>query len=168
MTSIRHHALIALAVLGLAATSPGASAADTTAQAATAPAATGQAHARGQWGERAAARRQQLHDALRLTPSQESAWHAWIAATPRHEAGQRPDRAAWKTMSAPQRLEQQIARARQHTEHMEARLAALQPLYASFTPEQKKLFDEQGRAARHGGQHGRHHGMRHGMHHQGK
>ncbi|UUZ51094.1 Spy/CpxP family protein refolding chaperone [Massilia sp. B-10] len=56
----------------------------------------------------------------------------------------------------------------QHTEHMEARLAALQPLYASFTPEQKKLFDAQGRAARHGGQHGRHHGMRHGMHHQGE
>lgn len=143
MTTIRKHFLIAAAVLGLAGT---ASAADS-------PAAS-----HGQWAERAAARQQRLHEALRLTPSQESAWQAWLAAAPRHEGGARADRGAWKTMSAPQRLELQIARSRQHTERMEARLAALQPLYASLTPEQKKLFDEQrGQRRGHRGQHGMQH-----------
>jgi len=146
MTTIRKQLLIGFAVLGLAGTTYAAAPAD--------PAAP----AHGQWAERAAAHHKQLHDALRLTPAQETAWNNYQAAMPKHEAGRHPDRAAWKTMSAPQRLEQQIAMSRQHTEQMEARLAALQPLYASLTPEQKKVFDAQS------GGHGRHRGMRHGAH----
>lgn len=144
--------LIGLTVLALAGSAFGASAA-TGADAAT------PAHA--QWAERAAAHRQQLHDALRLTPAQETAWNNYQAATPKRGAGQRPDRAAWKSMSAPQRLERRIAMMREHTGRMEARLAALQPLYDSLTPEQKKVFDAQGMG--HGRHHGRHHGQHGGM-----
>jgi Spy/CpxP family protein refolding chaperone len=43
---------------------------------------------------------------------------------------------------------------------MEARLAALQPFYASLTPEQKKVFDAQ-RGQRRGHGHRGHHGMQH-------
>lgn len=144
MTTIRKQLLISLAVLGLAGTTLGARAADP---------ATGQP---GQWEARAASHRQQLHDALHLTPAQETAWNNYLAATPRHDAGQRPQRGEWQAMSAPERLERQIAMARRHADAMQARLAALQPFYASLTPEQKKVFDAQS------GHHGRHHGMRHG------
>jgi protein CpxP len=161
MNTIRKQVLIALTVFGLAGTTVGASAANTPAPAAAAVQDQAQGRGHGQWAERAAARREQLHTALRLTPSQESAWNNYLAANPRHDGAPRPERGAWKTMSAPQRLETQIARARQHTERMEARLAALQPLYASFTPEQKKLFDEQGMGRGHGGRRGGHHGMQH-------
>jgi len=111
-----------------------------------------------QWAERAAARTQQLHDALHLTSAQETAWNNYQQALPKRGA-ERPARADWKAMSAPERLERQIAMARQHTEAMQARLAALQPLYASFTPEQKKLFD----ARAMGRGHHRHHGMQRGQ-----
>ncbi|HEY0061996.1 MAG TPA: Spy/CpxP family protein refolding chaperone, partial [Telluria sp.] len=117
----------------------------------------GQRH--GQWAERAAARQQQLHDALKLSPGQEGAWSNYQAAlAPKARADQRPARTNWKALSAPQRLERQIAHSRQRTERMEARLAALQSFYGALTVEQKKLFDEKNQG--HGGHHrGGHRGM---------
>ena len=151
MMTIRKTILIGITALGLAASAVGASAA----------AVTGEAGARhGQWAERAQARQQQLHDTLKLTPSQESAWSAYASAT-RHPAMERDGhhgaRAQWQALSAPQRLERRIAMARQHTERMEARLAAMSSLYAVLTPEQKALFDESGRGEGRHGRRGGHH-----------
>ncbi len=151
MTTIRKTILIGITALGLAASAVGASAA----------AVTGEAGTRhGQWAERAQARQQQLHDTLKLTPSQERAWSAYASAT-RHPARERDGhhggRAQWQALSAPQRLERRIAMARQHTERMEARLAAMSSLYAVLTPEQQALFDESGRGEGHHGRRGGHH-----------
>lgn len=112
--------------------------------------------------ERHAQRQAKLQQALKLTPAQEAAWASYTAAikpAPHGEPGKRPDRASWAAMSAPQRMEQRIAMARQHTAMMEARLAALTSFYAVLTPEQKKVFDEQ--SQRRGG---RYHGLRHKLH----
>lgn len=153
MNTIRKSIIIGMTVLGLGATTLAAQAHEGR----HGDAAGGQQR-HAQWAEKAAARQQKLHDALKLTPAQESAWNSYVAArkpAAQGERGQRPDRAAWKAMPAPQRLEQRIAMQKRRTEAMEARLASLTAFYAVLTPEQQKVFDES--SARRGG----HHRMKH-------
>lgn len=156
MTIVRKHILIALAVLGMGST--------TLAQAHQSHAGKVQGQQAGEqrarhldpaarqqrWAkraERAAERRQKLHDALMLTPAQEGAWASYTAATaPRAmdrqaNARQRPDRAAWAATPAPQRMEMRLSMAKQRLAKMEARVAATGNLYALLTPEQRKVFD---------------------------
>lgn len=115
----------------------------------------------GNWAERQAQRTQKLHDALKLTPAQEGAWASYSTAIKPAAKAPRGERGAWKTMAAPERMEKRLAMARQRVEMMEARLAATSAFYATLSPEQKKLFDENSmRRAGH-----RHHGMKHGMKH---
>ena len=102
-----------------------------------------------------------LHDELRITPAQESAWNAFVASMkPMQQAGhQHGDRAAWAGLSAPQRAEKMIAMQKQRTAMMEQRLGVLNTFYSVLSPEQKKTFDEktarmQGHSGRHGGGHG--------------
>lgn len=109
-----------------------------------------------------AARQAALHATLALTPAQEAAWASYQAAikpAPRAERGQSGE---WKAMPAPARMARQIAMAKERTARMEARLAALNGLYAALTPAQQKLFDEHG--MRRGG---RGHGHGHGKHRMG-
>ncbi|MFP5393659.1 MAG: Spy/CpxP family protein refolding chaperone [Gammaproteobacteria bacterium] len=115
------------------------------------------------FAEHVAKRQQALHDALKLTSAQEAAWTSFVNATrpqPR-DASVRPDRAAWASLPAPQRLEQRIARQKERTTRMEAHLAAVNSFYAVLTPEQKKVFDTSFHQG-FGGRHGRHHGGHHG------
>ena len=155
MNTIRKSIIIGLAALSLGATS---FAAETTG----AKPERQQMHAK--WGERAAAHQKQLHDLLKLTPSQESAWGTFVAATKpamRGERGERGERADWKAMPAPERMQKRIDMAKQHVAMMETHLAALNTFYAVLTPEQKKVFDAN---SMHGGRGG--HGMKHhGGHH---
>ncbi|SHH60761.1 Spy/CpxP family protein refolding chaperone [Massilia sp. CF038] len=158
MNTLRKQILIGMTVLGLSGAAFSTQAAEPAS-----PAAHGQRH--GQWAERAAERQQRLHDALKLSAAQEGAWsnyQAALAHKSRMDQAQGGARTDWKTLTAPQRLELQIARSREHTERMEARLAALQSFYGALNAEQKKLFDEKTQG------HGRHHrkGGR-GMHHMG-
>jgi Spy/CpxP family protein refolding chaperone len=102
-----------------------------------------------------------LHDELKITPAQESAWNAFVASMkPAHRAdGQRGDRAAWANLSAPERAQKMIERQKQRTAFMEQRLGALNSFYSVLSPEQKKVFDEkaarmQSHFGRHGGEHG--------------
>ena len=161
MTTIRKSIIIALAVLGMGSTTLAVQA-----QSAPADARQGSAMSKEQmhakWGERRAARDKQLHDLLKLTPSQDAAWTTWLGASrAQHERGgmQRGD---WASMPAPVRMEKRIEMAKQHIGQMENQLAALNTFYATLTTEQKKVFDEQ--AMRHGkrGGHMRGHGMGHG------
>lgn len=71
----------------------------------------------------------------------------------------RPERGAWKAMPVPERMEQRLAMARQRVDMMQARLAATATFYATLSPEQKKLFDEN--SMRRGGR--RHPHMKPGM-----
>ena len=99
-----------------------------------------------------------LHDELRITPAQESAWNGFVASMqrPQHADGQHGDRAAWAGLSAPQRAEKMIAMQKARTAAMEQRLSALNTFYSVLSPDQKKVFDEksarmQSRFGRHGG-----------------
>lgn len=93
--------------------------------------------------ERMDAHAKRMHDTLKITPAQEGAWQAYLSALksnmPQH--GQF-DRAAFKDMPAPQRMEKRIEMAKAHLARMESNLAATKTFYAVLTPEQQKLFDE--------------------------
>ena len=144
MTTLRKSIIIGLTVLGLGAGS------------ATVQAQEARPDMHANWGERAAQHQQKLHDLLKLTPAQDSAWASYAAAArSAHPQGQHGERGAWKTMTAPQRMEQHIEMAKQHLAAMETQLAALNTFYAVLTPEQKKLFDAHSMG--HGGRHGGHH-----------
>jgi protein CpxP len=108
--------------------------------------------------ERHAARQAKLAAELKLTPAQQPVWQAFVASmSPPQKgerAGQRLGKEGRAALTAPQRLEGRIAMQKQRTARMEARLSALNSLYAALTPEQRKVFDEQ----KQGRRGGRHHG----------
>ena len=156
MNTLRKNILIAVTVLGMG----GAAVA---VQAQQAPAEGRYTHAASQeqrqakWAEHFAKRQAKLHDALKLSAGQESAWAAYQAAIKPAATGAQGDRAAWAALTAPQRLEKAIAMAKQHTAAMEAHLPALQTFYSVLTADQKKIFDDSSK----GGMHGRGRGMHH-------
>lgn len=159
MHTLHKSIIIGLTVLGLGATTLSAQAEDSHSGAQAQPHQQHQQHQQrhGQWGERAAARQQQLHDKLQLTPSQNAAWATYVAAikpAPRAQAGQHGD---WKALPAPERMEKRLEMAKQHLAHMETRLAALKAFYGVLTAEQKKVFDAH--AMGHGKRHMRGHRM---------
>jgi Spy/CpxP family protein refolding chaperone len=84
-----------------------------------------------------------LHDKLKLTAQQETAWKKFAAQKPILDKANRPDPAEMDKLNAPQRLEKGL----EHMKAMEARLgehlAVLKEFYAVLTPEQQKIFDEQ-------------------------
>ena len=84
-----------------------------------------------------------LHDKLKLTAQQETAWKKFAAVNPMADKSARPDPAEMAKLNAPQRLEKGL----EHMKTMEAKmtehLAALKEFYAVLTPEQQKIFDEQ-------------------------
>lgn len=111
--------------------------------------------------EMRAARQAKLAESLKLTPAQQPVWQAFVASMNPQQgarAGQRLTKEQRAALTAPQRLERRIAMQKQRTARMEARLSALNSLYAALTPEQRKVFDEQKM-----GRGGRHHRGGHGM-----
>jgi Spy/CpxP family protein refolding chaperone len=113
-----------------------------------------QGHRDGQFRERMAKRQAELHDKLNLTASQEPAWQAFVAAITPTETGRRPDRAEWENLSAPERMEKMLDKMKQRETQMAARLSAMKAFYATLTPEQQKIFnDNVGKG--HGHRHGR-------------
>lgn len=93
--------------------------------------------------ERMDAHAKRMHDTLKITPAQEGAWQAYLSALKSNmpQRGQF-DRAAFKNMPAPERMEKRIEMAKAHLSRMESNLAATKTFYATLTPEQQKLFDE--------------------------
>jgi len=115
--------------------------------------------------ERQAERAAKLRAELKITAQQEPAFAAFLAAgkpARRPDAGARAEHGKLAALPAPQRLQQHIERQKQRTARMEARLAALNNLYAVLTPEQKQVLDS--KAVRFGGKHRGHrgHGGQHG------
>lgn len=75
-----------------------------------------------------AMRQQMLHNRLAITPAQDSAFTAWVAAT-RPPEGSPP-----QDMTTPQRLDSQLA-------ELTARVTATKRFYAALSAEQKQTFD---------------------------
>jgi Spy/CpxP family protein refolding chaperone len=115
---------------------------------------------RAKRAEHRAARQAKLQEALKLTPAQQPVWQAFVAGMTQPQqgerAGQRLSKEQRAALTAPQRLERRIAMQKQRTARMEARLSALNSLYAALTPEQRKVFDEQKQGRRGGRHHGGH------------
>lgn len=83
-----------------------------------------------------------LHDSLKLTSQQETAWKKYAAQPPVFDAADRPDPAELDKLNAPQRLEKGIERLQAMEKRLTAHLAALKEFYAVLTPEQQKIFDQ--------------------------
>ncbi|MDB5949226.1 MAG: hypothetical protein JWR65_1081 [Massilia sp.] len=158
MNTIRKNIVIALAVLGMGSTAFAVQAQSTPPEGRHANTMTQEQRA-AKMSEHWAKRQARLHDALQLTGGQEAAWASYQAAIrPSGDmAKQFGDRAAWKSMSAPQRLDKMIAMSEQHLAKMKSTVGALNTFYSVLTPAQKKVFDEQSMG---GGHHGRHGGPR--------
>ena len=106
--------------------------------------------------ERRAQRLQQLKQTLQITPAQEGAWTTWVAAMQPQQRAQRPDRAAFRSMSTPQRIDAVRALRTQRAAEMDRRGEATKAFYAALTPEQKKTFDDRGARIGRGGFGGKH------------
>jgi periplasmic protein CpxP/Spy len=102
-----------------------------------------------QMDEMIAARNQMLKERLKITSSQEAAWKIYTDATRlKPDAfGPRPDMAALQKLSTPERVEKLRALTKQQVELMtssnDKRFNAILALYASLTPEQKKIYDSE-------------------------
>lgn len=117
---------------------------------------------RARMEERMAKRLGDLKQKLQIARGQESAWDSWTAAIkPTHF--QRPDRAAFERMTTPERIDRIKAQRAQRSAEMDKRLDATKTFYAQLTPEQQKVFDQEGLrfAARMGGHKGGHFGRHH-------
>jgi periplasmic protein CpxP/Spy len=115
---------------------------------------------RARMEERMAKRLGELKQKLQISRGQESAWETWTAAIkPTHL--QRPDRAGFRQLTTPERIDRIKAMRAQRGAEMDKRLDATKTFYAQLNPEQQKVFDEVGLrfASRMGGKRG--HGFGH-------
>ncbi len=101
-----------------------------------------------------------LHDELKITPTQESAWKNF-ADNFAQSMGMMADRSktaapANEALSAPERLEKHIAMQQQHLDHMQSHLTALKALYAVLTPEQQAILNKHAAHFEHMHQHQQH------------
>lgn len=158
MNNLRKNILIGLTVLGMGSSAIGhaQTAASASPQAGRHASTVTQEERQAKRAEFAAKRTARLHDELKITPAQENAFRAYVAAMQPQPRQARGERASWKELSAPARMEQMIAMQKQRTAEMEARLPALNTFYSVLTAEQKKVFDEKGMRLGGHGHHGGH------------
>ena len=119
-------------------------------------------HGPARMQERAAKRLAGLKDKLKITSGQEAAWSTFTAALkPPAQRPARPDRAEFKKLTTPERIDRMQALRNEGNARMDQRAAATKTFYAALTPDQKKVFDAESLRvfARHGhrGHHGGHH-----------
>jgi protein CpxP len=92
--------------------------------------------------ERMQAHQQKLHDLLKLSPEQETAWKKLVAA----ESGlTRPAPTSdleWAKLTTPERGEKRLAHMKAEQLLMADHVAAIKDFYAVLTPEQKRQFDD--------------------------
>ena len=112
----------------------------------------------GDFKERVARRQAVLHDKLKLTGNQEAAWKTYIAAATPPAPPARPDRAQWEKMPAPERMEKRMTMMKEREGHMATHLAAMKTFYATLSPLQQQIFNDNVG----GGMGGHKHGHRHG------
>ncbi len=154
MQALRTTLLIGFTVLGMAA----AQAQDK------APAAghgmPERAQMQAKMGDMFAKRQARLHDLLKLTAQQESAWATYQAAI-KPAAGDHagPERGAAAKLTAPERMSKMLEHHKQRQAKMEAHLAALNTFYGQLSSEQKAIFDDHTMGGAHGG-----HGMQRRAH----
>lgn len=89
---------------------------------------------------------QDLHDALHLNASQEGAWSVFAASSqpdPEQEARERAAQQMMPALHAPQRVDLSLAAAEADLDTLKRRGAALKTFYATLSPGQQAIFDEE-------------------------
>ena len=159
MNVLRKSILIGFTVLGMAAAH-----AQETAPAGRHDAGARKEHMQAKMADMFAKRQAKLHDLLKLTTQQESAWATYQAAIkPAPMSGTPPDRKAFAKLPAPERMAKMLDFSKQRQAKMEAHLTALTAFYGQLSAEQKATFDARSFGGGHGG-----HGQRGGWgHHHG-
>lgn len=112
-----------------------------------------------------AKRQARLHDLLKLTAQQESAWATYQAAIKPAalDGGNRPEHKPGEKLNAPQRLNLALDMTKKREAFLETRVKAVTAFYGQLNPAQQTLFDEHGLGGGRDGWHGRreqrgHHG----------
>ena len=157
----KHLIAAALLALGLAATAQPA-------PAPAAPAASASGHPHSMMGhhgrmdparmqERMAQRQAQLKQKLQITPAQEAAWTAYVAAMNPPANMPRLDRAEFAKLTTPERIDRMRAMRTAHQAEMDKRGDATKTFYSALTAEQKKVFDAESSRMRRGGHRRGHH-----------
>ena len=95
------------------------------------------------FAERIEKRQAELHDKLKLTSEQETAWKSFHEKMKPAVARNRPDPSELSALHAPERLERMLALMKENESRMADRVATVKEFYAVLTPEQQKLFDDQ-------------------------
>lgn len=148
MKTLSKKSLVAFSLMTLVGASFAAQTDSTANQGRYAHAANQEAHQANQAARQAkmaeffAARTAKLHDALQLTAAQEPAWAAFVASIKPPATQQRPDFAAMKGLTLPEREAKRIEMEKQRIAAQEARLPALNGLYAVLSPEQKLVLEK--------------------------
>jgi len=121
---------------------------------------------RAKMEQRMAQRLGELKQKLAITPAQEGAWNTWTAALKPTGPHQRPDRAEWKTLTTPERIDRMRSLRAERNAEMDRRMDATKTFYGALGADQKKVFDTEslkfmgGERGHHGGHHGGDHGGR--------
>lgn len=98
-----------------------------------------------------AKRQARLHDLLKLTAQQESAWATYQAAIkPAALDGNRPEHKPFNKLTAPERLNLALEMTRKREAFLETRVKAVSAFYSQLNPAQQTLFDEHGLGFDHG------------------
>ena len=120
---------------------------------------------RARMEERMAKRLGEFKQKLQISRGQDGAWETWTAAL-KPTQFQRPDRATFQRMTTPERIDRMKALRAQRGAEMDKRLDATKTFYAQLTPEQQKVFDQDGLRLlnRMGGKRGHGHGHFGGHH----
>lgn len=95
------------------------------------------------WQEHMAQRAAELKGKLQLRPEQEADWARFLEAMKPAQRPLRPDPRELAQLSTPERLDRLRALRQQRESEMERRDAATRTFYATLSPEQQKVFDEQ-------------------------
>jgi hypothetical protein len=99
-------------------------------------------HMEGNRQEQFQRRQAALHDKLKLNASQEAAWKTYVAAITPPQQQQRPERGDWEKLSAPDRMEKMLAMMKEREAMMSNHLQAMKTFYATLSPLQKQIFDD--------------------------
>jgi protein CpxP len=108
--------------------------------------------------ERMARHLEAFKQKLQLSPAQEGAWNAFVAAIRPTATMQRPDRAEFARLTTPERIDRMKQLRAQRMAEMDKRADATKTFYAALNPQQQKVFDEATLHMRWHGGHGHHHG----------
>lgn len=114
-----------------------------------APSASGEKPAcpmMGKWGKHFEKNLDSLHTALKLTLAQEGAWNTWseqLKAGKEERKEHRKEFASWENLPAIERMEKALEFSKAKQAQLEAAIAATKTFYATLTPEQKTVFDQQ-------------------------